>query len=308
MGRIVLNEVEFKFEKVNDQLGETGVLAQNIFLWNSDLTEVEMDTITIVEKGAFDWCNNLKKAIFPKCMLLGEEVFKRNYELTDVILNEALTEIKNNTFEYCEKLKNINLSNNLEKVGDNAFNGCSILTVDTVLNNLKEIGDSGFSGCYNLNLKFDINKITKIGKWGFALCRNLKLSIFPPNLEALEEGVFWMCSLCNFNSIPNRFTELPKQIFTGSGVTFKNLPFIKKIGDASLGNCNNLTILTLGSKSNPVEYITPSNWSGDPSKWTSGSFLGSQNLTNLTIYTTGGQPLAGAPWGATNATITYLPA
>lgn len=309
MGRIVLNEVEFKFEKVNDQLGETGVLNQNLFLNNDALTEVEMETIAVIEAGAFKRCFNLKKAIFPKCVLLGEEAFNWNRGLTDVILNEALTEIKNNTFEYCNNLKNINLSSNLEKVGDRAFDSCSILTIDTVLNNLKEIGDFGFSGCYNLDLKFDINKITKIGRGGFQNCNNLKLSTFPPNLEALEENQFQGCSLCTFDSISNRFKELPRFIFIHTGVAFKNLPFIKKFGEVCLGYCKNLTTLTLGSKGNPVEYITPHDFTGsNPSKWTSGSFYSSTNLISLTIYTTGGQPLAGAPWGATNATITYLPA
>lgn len=309
MGRIVLNEVEFKFEKINDELGETGVLNQNIFLNNNALTEVEMETITVIEDRAFKRCLNLKKAILPKCVLLGEEAFNWNRELTDIILNEALTEIKNNTFETCDKLKNINLSSSLEKVGDYAFRSCSILTIDTVLNNLKEIGDFGFSGCYNLDLKFDINKITKIGRGGFQLCNNLKLPTFPPNLETLEENQFQGCFLCTFDSIPNRFKELPRFIFIHTGVAFKNLPFIKKFGEVCLGYCKNLTTLTLGSKGNPVEYIAPHDFTGnDSSKWTSGSFYSSTNLISLTIYTTGGQPLAGAPWGATNATITYLPA
>jgi len=62
------------------------------------------------------------------------------------------------------------------------------------------------------------------------------------------------------------------------------------------GNCYALTNLTLGGKGHPMIAIED------------GAFYNCNNLTKLTIYTTGGQALAGAPWGATNTTITYLPA
>ncbi|EHO82049.1 leucine-rich repeat domain-containing protein [Fusobacterium ulcerans] len=227
MGKVVIDGVEFLFNKLYQNDSETDEIVADMFSENKLITYVEMETVTIINYGAFYGCSNLTTAIFKNLRVLGNHVFAgcnfktieipnvisignlcfaTNQSLEKIVLNDEITEIENSTFTQCRGLVNIHLPENLEKIGSRVF--------------------------------FDARKLI--------------------------------------------LTQLPKKVNIIPGYCF--------------GNCYALTNLTLGGKGHPMIAIED------------GAFYNCNNLTKLTIYTTGGQALAGAPWGATNTTITYLPA
>ncbi|RHG37056.1 leucine-rich repeat domain-containing protein [Fusobacterium varium] len=249
MGRVVIDGVEFLFNKLYRDGAETDEIVADMFSGNKLITYVEMEAVTIINYGAFYACSNLTTAIFKNLRVLGNHVFAGcNFKTIDIpnvisignlcfatnslekiTLNDEITEIEYGTFNGCQELVNIHLPENLEKIGERAFYNCKKLYIEKLPENLKTIGVGAFYGVEKLAI-----------------------------------------------------TQLPKQV---------NI-----ISDFCFEKCYGLTNLTLGGVGYPVITIGNS------------PFYNCTNLKKLTIYTTGGQPLAGAPWGATNATITYLSA
>jgi len=150
-------------------------------------------------------------------------------------------------------------------------------------------------------------KIRKIGNYAFYYCQKLIITSLPSTLEELEDGAFAGCTGLTITSIPETIKKIGAAAFAGTSISIRQFPLsVNRLPDQVIGGCYLITELTLGGKGHPIEYITPYNTSG--ASYSMGSFFDCINLTKLTIYTTGGQALAGAPWGATNAAITYLPA
>jgi len=227
MGKVVIEGVEFLFNKLYQNDSETDEIAADMFRGNKLLTYVEMETVTIINFEGFADCSNLTAAIFK----------------------------------------------NLRILGNNAFAGCNFKTID--ISNVVSIGNFCFGACRSLETITLNDEITEIDVGTFNNCRELTSIHLPENLEKIGNQAF-------YEARKLAITQLPKKVNT--------------IEDFCFGNCYALTNLTLGGKGYPVITIGNS------------AFLNCTNLTKLTIYTTGGQALAGAPWGATNATITYLPA
>ncbi len=86
-------------------------------------------------------------------------------------------------------------------------------------------------------------------------------------------------------------------------MTTLSIPCAPTISGSSTANsafrgCTGLTSVTIGAPGAPMtEAKLPAN-----------VFYGCTNLTDITVYTTGGASLTTAPFGATNATVTYLTA
>lgn len=227
MGKVVIDGVEFLFNKLYQNGSETDEIAADMFYENKLLTYVEMETVTIINFEAFGACSNLTTAIFK----------------------------------------------NLRVLGNSVFGGCNFKTID--ISNVVSIGNLCFGVCVSLETITLNDEITEIDVGTFLNCRGLTSIHLPENLEKIGNQAF-------YGAQKLVITQLLKKVNT--------------IGNFSFGNCSSLTSLKIGSEGYPVKII------GD------NAFINCNNLTSLTIYTTGGQALTGAPWGAINATITYLSA
>ena len=257
-------------------------------------------------------------------------------EIETISFNDEVIEIPDETFRQCPNLKTIKFSSNLERIGNMAFYRANFIekmqiptTVTTIgteafylsgkgeiiLPNLINIGEEAFRASYFS--KVVMNRITTITKnlfrsskiitaefenveiiedYAFDYCSEFtQVSI--PKIRKIGKYVFASCGKLSFTSLPDTLEEIGAGAFGATLIAIKQLPKkINTLPDFCLSTCFSLTDLILGGKNYPIVSISTS------------AFLNSTNLTKLTIYTTGGQPLAGAPWGATNATIAYLPA
>ena len=250
MGRIVVEGIEFLFNKLYQNGSETDEIAVNMFYKNKLLTYVEMETVTIINHDAFNYCSNLSTAIFK----------------------------------------------NVRVLGPLAFGGCGFKTID--ISNVVSIGDYCFGACLNLETIILNDEITEIGFGAFNNCQQLSSIHLPENLEKLGERAFYNCKKLYIEKLPENLKTIGVGAFYSvEKLAITQLPKqVNIISDFCFEKCYGLTNLTLGGVGYPVITIGNS------------PFYNCTNLKKLTIYTTGGQPLAGAPWGATNATITYLSA
>lgn len=178
----------------------------------------------------------------------------------------------------------------------------------------------------NLTLNFkDLSKITSIGNYAFVETdSNLNLNDMV-NLESIGQGAFIDSKFkTNENEkliIPESVTSVGRFCFQGcdfievetptslheiDGYTFRfnerlvraNLKGATNVKENVFQHCSALSEVTIGSPGNPVTMLAYD------------VFERCRELTTINIYVSNPNSpgLTGAPWGATNATITYLQA
>ena len=72
--------------------------------------------------------------------------FKKNPQITKVIISENVTAIGNSAFYGCINLTTVTIKGNIATIGGSAFSGCSSLTTVTIKGNITTIGRAAFSG------------------------------------------------------------------------------------------------------------------------------------------------------------------
>lgn len=93
----------------------------------SDLQEVQLaDSITVLNEYAFSNCGDLKTINIPKNLtFLGLGAFGGCAELSiDVVIPEGITEIWDDAFRKCEKIKSVKFHNKITYIGSNSFREC----------------------------------------------------------------------------------------------------------------------------------------------------------------------------------------
>ena len=134
--------------------------------------------------------------------------------------------------------------------------------------NITSIDGCAFCNCTNLALTSLPNSITTIGGSAFSDCKNLALTSLPESLTKIGFNAFYRCTSLAITSLPAGITKIDSGAFSG---------------------CTNLTSIT---------------FKGTPTTINSTAFDGCTNLTVVNVPWAEGA-IAGAPWGATKATINY---
>ncbi len=136
---------------------------------------------------------------------LGTYAFAYCRELTDVVLDDAITEIGEYTFAGCVKLASVNLDN-VASIGQYAFMECGLTEVS-------------------------IPAATMVDKYAFVLNANLTAVTLNAEGVILGEGAFAQCeALTNVNNM-HAVTEVGPYAFAHSGVTYADLSGATSIGD-----------------------------------------------------------------------------
>ena len=112
------------------------------------------------------------------------------------------------------------------------------------------------------------DSLTLIGTYAFYYCTNLALTSLPSSLTSIGNYAFYNCTSLPLTSLPAGLTS---------------------IGDYAFYNCTSLTDVT---------------FQGTPTSIATTAFQGCANLTTINVPWASGA-VAGAPWGAVNASINY---
>ena len=131
-----------------------------------------------------------------------------------------------------------------------------------------KIRDNLFAGCTNLAHVSLPESLTSIGWGAFDGCLNLALTSLPESLTSIQGGTFGDCTSLALTSLPESLTSIGWGAFSG---------------------CTSLTSIT---------------FKGTPTTIAANAFNICTNLTDIKVPWAEGT-VANAPWGATNATITY---
>lgn len=121
--------------------------------------------------------------------------------------------------------------------------------------------------------------------------RYLTLVTLPSEVVTIGNNAFNGCVALALTSLPSGVTNIDRSAFSGcTNLALTSLPSgVTNIGNNAFSNCFNLTSIV---------------FEGTPTSIVSNAFAGCTNLTDIKVPWAEGA-VAGAPWGATNATITY---
>ena len=192
--------------------------------------------------------------------------------------------------EMATAISNIQTGSVQEPYIEETYDGNGNLT-DVKLHGYTKIRNCAFYDCSNLALTSLPSEITSIGISAFYECSNLALTSLPGGLTSINEYTFRGCSKLALTSLPSGITSIGKQAFYScSSLALSSLPSgITSIGDSAFEHCHGISSLT---------------FEGKPSSIGRTAFYGCINLKTINVPWAEGE-VAGAPWGATNATINY---
>lgn len=155
-------------------------------------------------------------------------------EVTNLIIPDGVTNIKNYAFDKCSSLRSVTIPNSVKDIGYSAFYGCymtEILLGDSVTN----IGDYAFYNCIRIS-KLEIpNSVTNIGKSAFRKCSGATNLTIGSSVVNIEDSAFFDCS------------RLAGDLETPNSVT--------RIGIGAFYNCSSLRSVSLGTSITSIESL-----------------------------------------------------
>ena len=97
--------------------------------------------------------------------------YKKN--ITQVIVEEGVTEIGMSAFYMCETLRSVTLPSTLLFIRGSAFEGCTSLESITIPESVTEIGSGAFMNCHKIRNIYIPKNVVMIGRQTFDYCYNL---------------------------------------------------------------------------------------------------------------------------------------
>ena len=125
----------------------------------------------------------------------GSESIPKN--VTHIHFHSSVTEVHDEAFRGCSKLKEVVFSDGITTIGDGSFKGCKRLKRVVLNYGLKQIGDDAFANCISLDSITFPSTVTKIGDRAFEECSSLKQIIHMNEGVGIKYGwdVFHGCQL-----------------------------------------------------------------------------------------------------------------
>ena len=136
------------------------------FEYCSGLTSVTIpNSVTSIGDGAFSGCSGLTKVHISKIaawcainfnsdkanpLYYAHNIYLNGTLLTDLVIPNSITSIRNYAFIGCSSLTSIEIPNSVTSIGERAFRKCTGLTSVTIPNSVTSIGYSAFSDCNGL--------------------------------------------------------------------------------------------------------------------------------------------------------------
>ena len=183
-------------------------IGEKAFFSCEALTSVNIpDAVTSIGKSAFIGCEGLASVNIsdlsawckiefgdvsanPLSSCATAKLYLNGKELTDVIIPNNITQIKNFTFGGYDALTSITIPTGVTLIGDGAFNGCSSLSTITIPEGVTTIGDSAFQNCTSLSDIVIPNSVINIKDFAFYSCSSLAdvtcNALTPPILGGLS--------------------------------------------------------------------------------------------------------------------------
>lgn len=214
--------------------------------------------VTVIPSSAFSSIqpiyNEEAGEILPINIILPQNLTKIEFagfdgaNIEQITIPDAVTEIGNNAFYYCDRLASITLPQGLQKISDYMFAYCRSLTSITIPAAVTEIGTQAFmaSGLTTITIP---STVTALGSVAFANCESLTSMVIQAAVTAIPDEFASDCPLTSL-TLPNTLQTIGELAFsriTGFQVTELTIPAsVTSIGAFAFGgNTPNQMTLTV---------------------------------------------------------------
>ena len=200
-------------------------------------------------------------------------------------------EIFGGVFDSCTRIARLQMPSSATLIGSKAFAVCTNLQTDALPDGVTNIGANAFAGCTKLELASLPSGLMSIGELAFYGCSKLALTALPDTVATVNQQAFRDCTLLAISSLPSSLTWVASTCFAGCrGIQSMVIHAgINGVSSSAFSGCTGMT---------SVRFL------GTPTSVDASAFSGCTNLTDIYVPWSEGD-VAGAPWGATNATIHY---
>ncbi len=190
-------------------------------------------------------------------------------EITNLVIPNDITKIKDYTFYDCDGLISVTISNSVTYIGESAFYDCDGLISVTIPNTVTSIEYEAFYGCDGLT---EVN-ITDLSAWckidfnentsnPLSCANHLKLNgteianlVIPDDITEIKKYAFWGCSGLASVTMPNSVTSIGSYAFNNCfGLTSVTIPnSVTSISEYAFYGCSNLTSVVIPNKVTSIE-------------------------------------------------------
>ena len=153
------------------------------------------DTVTFIDRAAFEGCNNLETISIPDSVTsIGWRAFFECNSLKSIIIPDGIRSIGYQMFYGCSSLEWVSLPNSVEGIDQFAFRGCSGLQSIIIPSSVTEIEYAAFMLCDALTTVYyggTEDKWSTISIEGNNGCLNGVRKYYFSQTEPEKDGYFW---------------------------------------------------------------------------------------------------------------------
>ena len=153
-------------------------------------------SVTKIDDSVFEYCG-LKSIYIPSNVVDFGRAFYYCEHLEEVIIEDGINSIGDNTFYWCRSLHSISIPNSVNSIGNSAFYVCDGLTNIDLPDSITTIGANAFGQAHGLT-EFRIPSEIKVVEENFIyLSRKLKTVIIPKTVTQIKKSAFQGCPLAD---------------------------------------------------------------------------------------------------------------
>ena len=140
-----------------------------------------LNSVTVIDNGAFEDCKNLTTVIIPDSVeIINSAAFSNCKNLSEISIPNMVTAINSRGFAYCDNLVSVTFGNSLVTIGYEAFNMCNIYPDLIIPNSVTEIFEYAFHGNSELKSVTIGSSVAVIKEQAFQDCRKIETIICLP--------------------------------------------------------------------------------------------------------------------------------
>ena len=249
----------------------------------NEITEVVLDSITVVGDYAFYNCSSLKNITIPNSVTsIGNRAFSNCNNLMNITILDSATSIGIYAFANCNNLRNITIPDSVTSIDLGAFSGCGMLesiVLPFVGESAKKesdtyqypfgyiFGTTRYEGgvateqyyCEDdMNtirntyyIPYNLKSVTITGGnilyGAFYNCNNLTNITIPDSTRSIGAYAFYNCNNLMYIKIPDSVTSIGHKAFSGcSSLADITIPdSVTSLGEYTFFGCSSLESITL---------------------------------------------------------------